>query len=120
MTNAIIIVALVVILIFGVKSYAKKLAHGCCGAGGDDVKKPRVKDKDPANYPYSVHLDVSGMTCSHCAARVESALDSLSGVWAQADYKAGTALVRMKTPVEDDQMRRVVAQAGYEVTGIRR
>lgn len=111
--NAIIIVILVAVLVFGVKSYAKKLANGCCGAGGDEVRKVRVEDKDPAHYPYSVTLSVEGMTCSKCKARVENALNGIDGVWAQVDLQAGSAQVRMKKTVPDDELYRVVAQAGY-------
>ena len=39
MGTAVIIVILIVIVIFSVKSYMKKLASGCCGAGEDKVKK---------------------------------------------------------------------------------
>src|SRR5699024_12299468 len=43
--SAIIILILVLICIYAIKSYTKKLAHGCCGAGGDEEKKIYVKDK---------------------------------------------------------------------------
>lgn len=38
MATGIIIALLIAICITAIKSYLKKLAHGCCGAGGDDEK----------------------------------------------------------------------------------
>lgn len=118
MVNAVIIVVLVAVLVFGVKSYAKKLAHGCCGSGGDEVRKVRVADRNPANYPHSAVLTVEGMTCSQCKARVENALNGIDGVWAQVNLKDGSALLHMKKPVADDELRRVIAQAGYTAKDI--
>ena len=45
----IILIAFAVLVI---KSYAKKLAAGCCGAGGDTAKKVKVADKNKAHYPH--------------------------------------------------------------------
>ena len=118
MANAVILLLLVILLILGVRSYAKKLAHGCCGAGGDEPqRKVRVADKNPAHYAHAVRLGIRGMTCANCARRVENALNSMDGVWAQVNLKEASALVRMKTPVPEDALSRAVAQAGYTVTG---
>lgn len=118
MGNALIILILLVIGVFAVKNYAKNLAHGCCGSGGDTVKKVRVRDRDPAHYPHCVRIAVEGMTCSHCQQRVENALNAEEGVWAQADWKAGSALVRMKTPVSEDILRKIITRAGYTVKAV--
>jgi copper chaperone CopZ len=85
----------VFICIFSIKSYAKKLANGCCG-GGDVEKKIKVKDKNKADYPFCVEIAVDGMTCGHCKTRVENALNSESGVWAEVDLKRKSVTVRMK------------------------
>ena len=59
----IILIAFAVLVI---KSYAKKLAAGCCGAGGDTAKKVKVADKNKAHYPYAATLTVDGMMCAAC------------------------------------------------------
>lgn len=44
MAMAIMILVLVVICIFFVKSYAKKLARGCCGGGKAMEKKEKEQE----------------------------------------------------------------------------
>lgn len=118
MANVIIILILVLICIYSVRSYMKKLAHGCCGAGGDDEKKVKVRDKNPDHYPYCVTIGVEGMTCGHCRLRVENALNSEEGVWAQVDLKGKKAQVHMKTQFSEEELRRIISRAGYTFTGI--
>jgi copper chaperone CopZ len=113
MGNVIIVLILVVIAVVAVRSYSKKLTQGCCGAGGDSNKKVRVRDKNPDHYPYTVTIGVEGMTCKHCKQRVENALNEEEGVWAEVDLENHSALVRMKKPVSEERLRRVITQAGY-------
>lgn len=118
MANVIIVAVLVIICVFAVISYAKKLTQGCCGAGGDKEKKIKVNDKNVSNYPYSVKISIDGMTCNHCKMRVENALNSNEGVWAEVDLGKKSALVRMKKELSDDELRRIITKAGYVVMGI--
>ena len=112
MSTAIICAVLIVIAIIGIKSYAKKLTSGCCGASSQpSVKKMKVKDK--SHYPYSRLLKVDGMSCGNCASHVENALNSLEGVWAQVDLEKGEALVRMKQEYGNNELKQAVKDAGY-------
>lgn len=113
MANGIIILVLVIIAFFAVKSYMKKLTHGCCGGGGDAPCRIKVADKNKNNYPYEIKLKIEGMSCQNCAVRVENALNSQPGVWAQVNLSSKQALVRMKQPVETALLCSVVAKAGY-------
>ncbi len=88
----IILIAFAVLVI---KSYAKKLAAGCCGAGGDTAKKVKVADKNKAHYPYAATLTVDGMMCAACETRVENAFNAIDGVWAKANSGAGRVDVLM-------------------------
>ena len=38
---------------FGVRSYMKKLSHGCCGSGGDSEVRIRPADRDISHHPPS-------------------------------------------------------------------
>lgn len=113
MANVIIIMILVVIAIVAVKSYMKKLAHGCCGGGGDAPCRIKVADKNKNNYPYTTLLKIEGMSCQNCAVRIENALNGLQGVWAQVNLANKQAVVRMKQPVEEQELCSLVAKAGY-------
>jgi copper chaperone CopZ len=117
MSTAVIVVILVLVCVFSVKSYAKKLTHGCCG-GGDAVKKVKVKDKKKADYPYCVNIRVDGMTCNHCKARVENALNDHSGVWAEVNLAKRTVAVRMKERISDDEIKGIITAEGYTVKEI--
>lgn len=118
MANVIIVLVLVLICAVGVLSYRKRLKSGCCGAGGDDVKKVKVADKDPQYYPYSVTISVDGMVCANCVLHVENALNELGDVWAKASLEKKNVVVRMKTPHANDELRRIIRGAGYLVTDI--
>ena len=114
MSTAIIILILLVICFCAVKSYMKKLASGCCGAGGDDTKEITVSDTDESHYPYKVTLAVKGMTCKKCEERIENKLNSENGIWAQADAKSGTVTVRMKNEISSFRLKQLIMAAGYE------
>ncbi|WP_138294291.1 MULTISPECIES: heavy metal translocating P-type ATPase [unclassified Clostridium] len=63
-------------------------------------------------------LKVAGMSCMHCSARVEKALNALEGVQAKVDLEKGEATVTLSGEVEDAALKAAVEDAGYEVTGI--
>ena len=65
-------------------------------------------------------LEIEGMMCEHCEARVKKALEGVPGVVeAKADYKEGIATVRIDGEVSEDAMKAAVAEQDYEVKGIR-
>lgn len=61
-----------------------------------------------------VELDVSGMTCAACAARVENRLNKLDGVRASVNYATRVATVDAPEGVSADELCGVVQRAGYE------
>ncbi|RZS44795.1 Cu+-exporting ATPase [Herbihabitans rhizosphaerae] len=60
---------------------------------------------------HSVELDIGGMTCAACAARVERALNKLDGVRAAVNYATERASVHGPVPV--DGLVATVTKAGY-------
>ena len=61
-----------------------------------------------------VELDVSGMTCAACAARVETRLNKLDGVRASVNYATRVATVDAPDAVSTDDLCGVVQRAGYD------
>lgn len=61
-----------------------------------------------------VELDVSGMTCAACAARVESRLNKLDGVRASVNYATRVATVDAPEALSCDELCDVVRRAGYD------
>ena len=60
-------------------------------------------------------LRIEGMSCGHCSARVEKALNALEGVEAKVDLAAKTAHIELKQDVSDEILKKAVTDAGYEV-----
>ena len=64
-------------------------------------------------------LKVEGMMCVHCEARVKKALEAVPGVEsAVADHTAGTAVVTLAAPVENEVLRAAVEAQDYKVLGV--
>lgn len=89
----------------------------CCGAPETGPKRLRVADRDASHYPYQTFLDIGGMTCSGCAARVENALNEIPGTWASVSIADKRALVRSKGVPDEQALRDAVTGAGYAVLG---
>ena len=113
MGTAIVVAILVVICIYGVISYRKKLTEGCCGGGGDSVKKVKASDRDASHYPYTVVIGVEGMTCSKCQIRVENAFNTQEGMWGEVDLSKHQVTVHMKTKHEESMLKGLIEKAGY-------
>ncbi len=63
-------------------------------------------------------LDVAGMSCNHCKARVEKALSAVDGVQsAVVDLEKGQASVEGDS-LDVRALAKAVTHAGYAVTGI--
>ena len=61
-----------------------------------------------------VELDVSGMTCAACAARVENRLNKLDGVRASVNYATRVATVDAPDALTPNELCDVVHRAGYQ------
>ncbi len=61
-------------------------------------------------------ITVKGMSCNHCKASVEKAMQALPGVSA-VDVNLSTGEVRYEesTPLEKDAIRKAIATIGFEV-----
>ena len=72
--------------------------------------------KEEKKMKKTIHIE--GMSCMHCSARVEKALNALEGVQAKVDLEKKLALVQLTKDVPDDTLQKAVEDAGYEVKGI--
>jgi Cu+-exporting ATPase len=60
-----------------------------------------------------VRLDLEGMTCASCAARIEKKLNKLGGVEATVNFGTEQATVRSDSPVAIEELVAAVEAAGY-------
>ena len=64
-------------------------------------------------------MNIEGMMCGHCEARVKKALEAVSGVSeAVVSHENGTAVVTLTQNVSDDVLKKAVEDQDYKVTGI--
>lgn len=63
---------------------------------------------------------IDGMSCMHCAAKVEKALTSLGGVAdAKVDLENKKAIIKLKKDIENSTIKSTVEDLGYTVTDIK-
>lgn len=63
---------------------------------------------------------IDGMSCMHCAAKVEKALASVSGVTdAKVDLVNKKAVVKLKKDIDNATLKTAVEDLGYNVTDIK-
>ena len=117
MGTIVICLILTVLVALAINSVKKRIRFGsaCCGTHDPLPKKIRVADKDISHYPYAATLTVDGMHCSNCVRHVENALNAKDGVWACVDLGKKTAFVRSKTPLDEAELSRLLAESGYTV-----
>ena len=64
-------------------------------------------------------MKIEGMMCGHCEARVKKTLEKIEGVAeAQVSHTAGTAVLTLSAPVDDEVLRRAIEDQDYKVLGI--
>ncbi|MCR5685140.1 MAG: cation transporter [Lachnospiraceae bacterium] len=113
---------LVIIVAIAVYGTVRRIRYGssCCGEHDPADKRIKVKDKNKANYPFSYSLKVDGMHCSNCALRVENSLNRSGFRWARADVGNKTVSLLSKQEENENELRNIIAQAGYTVLSIRK
>ena len=96
----------------------KKINNSCtlsneCSDINNNINK---KENDTM---VKVTIQVTGMMCSHCEAHVNKAVQEAFGVQDVASsHDAGTTIFTTPEKVDEDKVRKVIKDAGYEVTGI--
>ena len=67
----------------------------------------------PQTSPTTIDLDISGMTCASCAARIEKKLNRMPGVTASVNYATEKATVLAHPEVSTEDVIATVAATGY-------
>lgn len=118
MENLIIIIVLAVIIVIGAKSTMKHMKGegGCCGGGSKEIREHKKLDGTKIGEK---EVEVRGMHCENCEARVERFVNKLDGAVCKANYKKNLAIVTFSKPIDDEQIKKEIETAGYEVGAIR-
>lgn len=82
----------------------------------DAIKTVTIKEEKTMTKT----LEVEGMMCEHCEARVKKALEAVDNVTlAVADHNKGTAVVTLSAEVSDEVLKNAVEAQDYKVLGIK-
>ena len=82
-----------------------------------DHKHKKRKTKEDTTMEKT--LNITGMMCGHCEARVKKALEAVDGVAeAVVSHESGTAVVKLSKEVPDEVLKKAVTDQDYEVTAI--
>ncbi|MFD4660097.1 heavy-metal-associated domain-containing protein [Kitasatospora sp. NPDC058444] len=66
----------------------------------------------------TITYTVSGMSCGHCEKAISEEVSALTGVTGvSADSAAGTVTISSAAPLDDEQLRAAIDEAGYELVG---
>ncbi len=83
-----------------------------------DRKIKRKKKKESKAMEKT--MEIKGMMCGHCEARVKKALEALPQVdEAVVSHESGTAVVKLNAETADEVLKKAVEDQDYEVTAIR-
>ena len=67
----------------------------------------------------TITVNVTGMMCGHCEAHVNKAVKEAFGVEdVISSHEKGTTVIHAPEKLDEDKIREVIKEAGYEVTGI--
>ena len=93
--------------------------------GNETVSKEMQKSENQKNninmegITMTKTMNIEGMMCGHCEARVKKALEALAGVEsAEVSHEKGTAVVSMGADVADDTLKEAVEAQDYKVDSI--
>ena len=93
--------------------------------GNETVSKEMQKSENQKNNinmegrTMTKTMNIEGMMCGHCEARVKKALEALAGVEsAEVSHEKGTAVVNMSADVADDTLKEAVEAQDYKVDSI--
>lgn len=64
------------------------------------------------------NIVIEGMSCGHCQATVEKALNNINGVEAKVDLKKKTATVKFDNDIADETFKNAITEAGFTVVSI--
>lgn len=63
-------------------------------------------------------IEIKGMSCGHCQAKTEKALNSIEGVEAKVDLKKNRAVVNLSKEIDDQVLRDAISGIDFEVVSI--
>ena len=118
MSTVIICLILMIICIYAIQSYTKKLSQGCCGGEAESVKKIQPHDKNKKHYTYCKRMNIEGMTCQNCKKRIENAFCENHNYYMDIHFHKKIGYLYSKIPISDEEIQKTIYSLGYQVSTI--
>ena len=84
-----------------------------------DRKNKTDKPSESEEKSMTKTMNIEGMMCGHCEARVKKALEALDAVSeAAVSHESGTAVVTLSSDISDEKLKETVEAEDYKVTSI--
>ena len=84
-----------------------------------DRKNKTDKPNESEEKSMTKTMNIKGMMCGHCEARVKKALEALDAVSeAAVSHESGTAVVTLSSDISDEKLKETVEAEDYKVTSI--
>ena len=84
-----------------------------------DRKNKTDKPNESEEKSMTKTMNIEGMMCDHCEARVKKALEALDAVSeAAVSHESGTAVVTLSSDISDEKLKETVEAEDYKVTSI--
>jgi len=84
-----------------------------------DRKNKTDKPNESEEKSMTKTMNIEGMMCGHCEARVKKALEALDAVSeAAVSHESGTAVVTLSSDISDEKLKETVEAEDYKVTSI--
>ena len=84
-----------------------------------DRKNKTKKPNESEEKSMTKTMNIEGMMCGHCEARVKKALEALDAVSeAVVSHESGTAVVTLSSDISDEKLKETVEAEDYKVTSI--
>ena len=84
-----------------------------------DRKNKTDKPNESEEKSMTKTMNIEGMMCGHCEARVKKALEALDAVSeAAVSHESGTAVVTLRSDISDEKLKETVEAEDYKVTSI--
>lgn len=64
-------------------------------------------------------IEINGMSCEHCQAKTEKALNAIDGVAAKVDLKKKRAIVDLSKEIDDQVFKDAISAIDFEVISIK-
>lgn len=102
--------------IYGAKQISQSSQSTQNKPEGQDKQNKQIKMEEKK---MTKTLQIEGMMCGHCEARVKKALEAMEQVAeAVVSHESGTAVVTLQAAVSDEELKNTVEAQDYKVTAV--